>query len=111
MPHAAPTAGLGTSPLPPIGPIACGDHHTVACTEAGAVYAWGFGGYGRLGLSDQSDRYRPTLVPFTHGSKLADVRAGGTCSYALSKSGGAFFWGRTKSTGEASMYPKVRARF
>jgi alpha-tubulin suppressor-like RCC1 family protein len=56
----------GGAQLPPIGPIACGDRHSVAVTTAGEVFTWGFGGYGRLGHSDQSDKLRPALVAFSH---------------------------------------------
>ena len=34
------------------------------------------------------------------------ICAGATCSYALTRGGQMFFWGRTKSSGEATMYPK-----
>jgi len=39
--------------------VACGTNHSVARTKAGAVYTWGFGGYGRLGHRSVS-----TQAPF-----------------------------------------------
>ncbi|KAG8465973.1 hypothetical protein KFE25_005543 [Diacronema lutheri] len=103
----APSSAFSSTLLPPIGPIACGDRHVLACSTSGQVFSWGFGGYGRLGLSDQADRLRPTAVPLPHGARIVDLVAGGTCSYAVTRSGGCFFWGRTKSTGEATMRPKT----
>lgn len=150
----ASAAAAAASAVGAIGPIACGDHHTVLCATTGAVYTFGFGGYGRLGHSDANDRMRPTHVQMrVHASalgrrraaarapacdpvcpacarawraralltdtvprtrraatrrqaKACDVAAGGTCSYARTKAGATFFWGRTKTTGEATMYPK-----
>ena len=108
MQQCAPSSAFSSTLLPPIGPIACGDRHVLACSTSGQVFSWGFGGYGRLGLSDQADRLRPTAVPLPHGARIVDLVAGGTCSYAVTRSGGCFFWGRTKSTGEATMRPKAR---
>jgi alpha-tubulin suppressor-like RCC1 family protein len=39
----------------PYAQVACGSFHTLAVTENGIVYAWGFGGHGRLGLSKEED--------------------------------------------------------
>jgi len=89
-----------------VGPLACGDHHTVLCSTTGTVYTFGFGGYGRLGHKDQKDRMRATAIDFPHKAKIVDVSAGATCTYAISATRALFFWGRTKSTGEATMYPK-----
>ena len=37
--------------------IASGSQHSLALDEEGYVYAWGFAGYGRLGLQDSTDRW------------------------------------------------------
>ena len=45
--------------------VAAGEVHSLACTSAGKLYAWGDGGDGRLGLDDESGRRRmtPTELP------------------------------------------------
>jgi alpha-tubulin suppressor-like RCC1 family protein len=35
--------------------VACGNVHTLAVTEAGELWAWGLGAYGRLGHNDEQD--------------------------------------------------------
>ena len=37
--------------------VDCGTQHAMAQDKEGFVYAWGFGGYSRLGLGDTKDRY------------------------------------------------------
>ena len=39
----------------PFTQVACGSFHTMAVTENGFVYAWGFGGHGRLGQTNAVD--------------------------------------------------------
>ena len=39
---------------------ACGNFHTLVLTEAGSVWAFGLGCYGRLGTGDEDDRTEPT---------------------------------------------------
>lgn len=40
--------------------LACGSEHSVAVTDQGQVYAWGFGRMGCLGTGDFNDRLVPT---------------------------------------------------
>lgn len=42
--------------------VSCGGWHTAAITEAGEVFAFGRGEYGRLGLGDTSSRITPHRV-------------------------------------------------
>ena len=37
----------------------CGAHHTLARSDDGRVFAWGFGGYGRLGNKSPADKHSP----------------------------------------------------
>lgn len=39
--------------------VAAGAEHTVAITEDGDLYGWGWGRYGNLGLGDRKDRNIP----------------------------------------------------
>lgn len=93
--------------------VACGNNHTVALSEEGTVFTWGFGGYGRLGHNNQKDLMVPQeLTMFNMGTsrnsrlQAVAITAGATCSYVQTSGGQMFFFGRTKSTGEAVMYPK-----
>ena len=61
--------------------VACGGWHTVCLAEGGAVYVFGRGEYGRLGLGDDRSRATPvkvrnTLVALKH---VANRRGDGGC--------------------------------
>mmetsp|Transcript_7464 Transcript_7464/g.8614 ORF Transcript_7464/g.8614 Transcript_7464/m.8614 type:complete len:570 (-) Transcript_7464:147-1856(-) len=93
--------------------VACGNAHTCAVSSTGKVYTWGNGGYGRLGHNNQKEVMVPLEVAFFSGGfgkgpnqGVTKAVCGATCTYAIQKCGKVFFWGRTKSTGEAVMYPK-----
>jgi len=42
--------------------VAAGAEHSVAITEDGNLYGWGWGRYGNLGLGDRNDRLLPEKV-------------------------------------------------
>ena len=42
--------------------VAAGAEHSVAITEDGNLYGWGWGRYGNLGLGDRNDRSTPEKV-------------------------------------------------
>ncbi|NXV24606.1 RCC2 protein, partial [Cepphus grylle] len=73
------------------------------------VFSWGFGGYGRLGHAEQKDEMVPRLVKLFDfpGRGAAQIYAGYTCSFAVSETGGLFFWGATNTSRESTMYPKA----
>jgi alpha-tubulin suppressor-like RCC1 family protein len=48
--------------LPKVKAIAAGMEHSLALTESGEVYAWGWNDDGQLGLGDTEDRLTPTKV-------------------------------------------------
>nr|XP_004238336.1 protein RCC2 [Solanum lycopersicum] len=90
--------------------VACGTNHTVAVDKSGYVYTWGFGGYGRLGHREQKDEFAPRRVDvFTRQNVLppdAIVSAGSASSSCTAGGGQLYMWGKIKSTGDDSMYPK-----
>jgi alpha-tubulin suppressor-like RCC1 family protein len=45
-------------------------HYSLALASSGKVYAWGWNGFGQLGLGDLKSRNTPTLIP-----SLSGVRA------------------------------------
>jgi alpha-tubulin suppressor-like RCC1 family protein len=43
--------------------IAAGDNHSLALAADGTIYAWGYNGYGQLGLGDTANRLYPVQLP------------------------------------------------
>ena len=65
--------------------------YTAAVSRDGALYTWGAGENGRLGLGDVDDRHEPSLVEALWPSKpLARVNAGSVHTRAVTKLHGAF---------------------
>lgn len=89
--------------------VACGANHTIALDSQKRVFTWGFGGYGRLGHSEQKDEMVPRLVKLFDfpGRGAVRICAGNTCSFAVNEMGGLFFWGATNTSRDSTMYPKV----
>ncbi|XP_063001245.1 protein RCC2 [Elgaria multicarinata webbii] len=89
--------------------VACGANHTLVLDSQKRVFSWGFGGYGRLGHAEQRDEMVPRLVKLFDfpGRGAAQIYAGYTCSFAVSETGGLFFWGATNTSRESTMYPKT----
>ncbi|NXH92899.1 RCC2 protein, partial [Edolisoma coerulescens] len=89
--------------------VACGANHTLVLDSQKRVFSWGFGGYGRLGHAEQKDELVPRLVKLFDfpGRGAAQIYAGYTCSFAVSETGGLFFWGATNTSRESTMYPKA----
>ncbi|RZF41072.1 hypothetical protein LSTR_LSTR002704 [Laodelphax striatellus] len=88
--------------------VACGTNHTVALDSRKRVFAWGFGGYGRLGHADTKDELVPRLVKFfeTQGRGAKGVVCGSSFSIVYTENKMSYLFGQTKKTGEANMYPK-----
>lgn len=106
--------------------VACGQQHVAVLTEEGAVYSWGFGGYGRytlfwehtqekkappspylltrLGLGDAKDYYKPQRIGFFQGQHYSatDISCGQTATYANTRVNALYMWGKFKNTGDGS---------
>ncbi|XP_058120620.1 probable E3 ubiquitin-protein ligase HERC4 isoform X2 [Anopheles coustani] len=75
--------------------IASGQYHCLALTNSGELYAWGSNAYGQLGIGSTSEKVStPTLVESLAGVPLAFIACGGNHSFAVSKSGAIFGWGK-----------------
>jgi len=76
-----------------------GSQYAVALHANGRLYAWGFGGSGRLGVGDTVDRFTPTEVVLSNVSDFADgfryisVASIGTHALAIHTDGRVFAWG------------------
>ncbi|XP_039250913.1 protein RCC2-like [Styela clava] len=90
--------------------VECGNNHTIALDSKKRIFTWGFGGYGRLGHSEQKDEQTPRLVEAFNRENRGATRifAGSTFSLAINESGMTMFWGLqgTISSRETTMYPK-----
>ena len=59
--------------------MAAGSWHTVACTRTGELLAWGYGGFGQLGLGEQlgaeeSPSYMPAKLSLAREARAAVAR-------------------------------------
>ena len=72
---------------------AAGDDHSLALTNAGALYSWGSGDSGRLGHGDQTDSLLPKRVEALQHQSVCSVAAGEGHSFALTCSGTLYSWG------------------
>ena len=78
----------------PVSQVACGQYHSLALAASGAaVYAWGRGHEGQLGLGELEVALCPRSINSLHGTPIAQVAAGGSHSAALAVDGAVFCWG------------------
>ncbi|KAL1814080.1 hypothetical protein ACET3Z_024145 [Daucus carota] len=76
--------------------VAAGAEHTVAITEDGELYGWGWGRYGNLGLGDRNDRLVPEKVTTVDGDKMVLVACGWRHTISVTSSGGLYTYGWSK---------------
>ena len=67
-----------------------GGFHSLALTAGGALFSWGYGGFGRLGHGDEWIQLRPKRVEALSKEQVVSVSAGGAHSLALT-AGGALY--------------------
>jgi alpha-tubulin suppressor-like RCC1 family protein len=73
----------------------CGGAHTAVLTDRGAVFTFGRGRNGRLGLGDNKWRDTPhEITAFSASEKMALVTCGWNFTVALARSGDVFSWGK-----------------
>ena len=93
----------------PVAAVACGQHHSLALTDWGDVYAWGRGSEGQTG----SGHFETVPVPrYVHGlkGKLVDsIACGYMCSMAVTQQGQLYTWG-DDTTGQLGLGPKAGRR-
>ncbi|MDP2438176.1 MAG: hypothetical protein Q8P67_20730 [archaeon] len=76
--------------------IACGRHHSLALTRDNrAVYSWGCGDEGRLGLGEARNQWEPRHITRLE-EEVARIAAGGFHSAAITTSGHLYTWGSGK---------------
>eukprot|EP00629_Pelagomonadales_sp_RCC1024_P015030 CAMPEP_0119261496 /NCGR_PEP_ID=MMETSP1329-20130426/1542_1 /TAXON_ID=114041 /ORGANISM="Genus nov. species nov., Strain RCC1024" /LENGTH=670 /DNA_ID=CAMNT_0007261061 /DNA_START=319 /DNA_END=2327 /DNA_ORIENTATION=+ len=83
--------------------VACGFAYTAAVSDAGALYTWGAGENGRLGLGDVDDRHAPSRVDALWPRfPLKRVNAGSVHTCALGVDGRAYSFGKHEYTGHGA---------
>ncbi|EOD37060.1 hypothetical protein EMIHUDRAFT_362321, partial [Emiliania huxleyi CCMP1516] len=73
--------------------VSAGWMHSLAITADGAVWSWGWGGYGKLGQRDRHAQLLPMKVEAFTGRRVVTVSAGARHSLATTADGAAWSWG------------------
>jgi alpha-tubulin suppressor-like RCC1 family protein len=89
---------LAPAPIPALAglfvvALACGDRHSAAVTNVGAVYTWGCGTDGQCGHGDLRDVPRPRLVEALAHVYVASIHCGHNFTIAMSDKGHVYAWG------------------
>ncbi|CAH1782485.1 unnamed protein product [Owenia fusiformis] len=67
--------------------VVCGAYHSLALTDDGSVYSWGWGIYGQLGHGNAEDAHRPLVVKALQHLDITTLAAGYSHSLALTAKG------------------------
>ena len=73
--------------------VSAGEEHSLALAEAGCVYSWGDGVYGKLGHGNIEDQRIPKLIEGLQGVQVTLVVAGPSHSLAMDAAGKVWGWG------------------
>ncbi|KAJ7392624.1 RCC1 and BTB domain-containing protein 1 [Desmophyllum pertusum] len=75
--------------------VACGSHHSLALTNDGEVFAWGYNNCGQIGLGNTNNQTLPRKInsAIIGSKKISIIACGQTSSMALSDAGELFAWG------------------
>ncbi|XP_063377365.1 probable E3 ubiquitin-protein ligase HERC4 [Cydia fagiglandana] len=75
--------------------IACGSYHSLALTNNGDIYAWGANTYGQCGLGTVTNKeLTPQHIASLQGVPIAMIACGSNHTFALTKSGAVYGWGK-----------------
>ncbi|KXJ15070.1 RCC1 and BTB domain-containing protein 1 [Exaiptasia diaphana] len=73
--------------------VACGQTSSMALSDAGELYAWGYNGNGQLGVGNNTNQPCPCRVIGLVGVVITQIMCGYAHSLALSDSGCLYSWG------------------
>ena len=74
--------------------VSCGHSHIACCTATGALFTWGDGSHGKLGLGTTQSVGEPSRVDsFPRSSTIAKVSCGADHTMALTHDGVLYTWG------------------
>jgi hypothetical protein len=78
--------------------ISCGSYHSMALTECGHVFSWGYNGFGQLGVGNTVDSNEPKFVAIIDENKynvfIEKISCGSNHSLLLSSDGNIYAFGR-----------------
>ncbi|XP_025408544.1 probable E3 ubiquitin-protein ligase HERC1 isoform X2 [Sipha flava] len=98
-PRLIPTLVKSLSDMP-VGYVACGSTHTLACSRDGnTVWSFGSGDNGKLGHGNTLRLYKPQKIDGLRHYKIKKVAAGIHFSVALACTGEVFTWGQGSNLG------------
>ncbi|XP_020504022.1 RCC1 and BTB domain-containing protein 1 [Labrus bergylta] len=74
--------------------VSCGSHHSMALTDSGEVYAWGYNNCGQVGSGSTANQPTPRRVSSCLQNKVAiSIVCGQTSSTAVVDNGEVYGWG------------------
>lgn len=75
--------------------VCASKHHSLAVTEEGNLFAWGYGRWGRLGLGSAVDQPEPCLIHslFSAKVRVKQVASGENHAIAVTMDGDVYTWG------------------
>lgn len=75
--------------------VCAGKHHSLAITEDGQLFSWGYGRWGRLGQGNEVDQPEPGLISALWQAKIyvKQVASGEHHTIAVSSEGDVYTWG------------------
>ncbi|CAH9101882.1 unnamed protein product [Cuscuta europaea] len=76
--------------------IATGGYHSLALTNKGEVFSWGYGGHGQLGHSSLQNEKVPSKIEALSDEKVTFISCGGSSSAAVTEDGKLYMWGNAK---------------
>ncbi|KAL1140940.1 hypothetical protein AAG570_000868 [Ranatra chinensis] len=82
--------------------IACGQMSSIAVTNNGEVYGWGYNGNGQLGIGNNVNQLNPCRVMALSNTVIVKVVCGLSHTLALSDEGKVYGWG-SSSYGQLAM--------
>ncbi|VFR00214.1 unnamed protein product [Cuscuta campestris] len=76
--------------------IASGGYHSLALTDKGEVFSWGYGGHGQLGHSSLHNEKVPARIEALADEKVTFISCGGSSSAAVTEKGRLYMWGNAR---------------
>ncbi|KPP63905.1 RCC1 and BTB domain-containing protein 1-like [Scleropages formosus] len=74
--------------------VACGSHHSMALTNEGEVFAWGYNNCGQVGSGSTANQPTPRKVSICLQNKaVVSIACGQTSSMAVADNGEVYGWG------------------
>jgi alpha-tubulin suppressor-like RCC1 family protein len=74
--------------------ISCGSMHSMALSENGIAFSWGYNKYGQLGIGSTVNSYRPKIIQLNNSS-IIKISCGQKHSFLLSSDGYIYVFGKS----------------